>query len=128
MKIDTVKTVRIDDLKNAGGEIPAWLEPLVYQINGFFESVGKAVQGNVTFADNISSKIKTYKLTHGIELEINPTSTIRPIGVLPIDGGGLAIDKFGFTRKSNGNLGITVSFDGGTSTTVSTCTVLILLG
>lgn len=129
MKLDAIKTIRIDDLKNAGGDIPPWLDPMVQQLNSFIEGVGRAVQGNLTFADNQLCRIKSYKFTHAVELIINPQAgNVRVLGVLPIDMNGLAVDKFGWTRKTNGNIGVTFSFDGGTSTTVSTCTVLILLG
>lgn len=128
MKLDVIKTIRIDDLKNAGGEIPPWMEPFLYQLNSFIESVGRAVQGNLSFADNMLCKLKTYTFTHAVELEINPDSRVRVLGVVPIDTSGLTITKFGWTRKTNGNIGVTFSFDGGTAQTTSSCTILILLG
>jgi hypothetical protein len=128
MKIDAIRTIRIDDLKSAGGEIPAWLDPFLYQLNGFIEVVGKAVQGNLTFSENLFSRVKTYTLTHGVELEINPQVATRVLGVVPVEAVNQKIDKFGFTRKSSGNLGLTVSYDGGTAQTTAACTVLILLG
>lgn len=128
MKLDVIKTIKIDDLKNAGGEIPPWMDTLLSQLNSFIENVGRAVQGNITFSDNVLCRIKSYSFTHGTELEINPQSNnIRVLGAIPLDANGQTIDQFGFTRKANGNIGVTVSFGAG-SGTKSTCTILILLG
>ncbi len=128
MKIDLVKTIRIDDLKNAGGEIPAWVDPLLSQLNSFIENVGKALQQNLTFQDNVLCKVNTQTLTHGMELEINPNTKIKVFGVIPIDSSGTPIDQFGWTRKANGNIGVTAYFNAGTVTTTVKCTTLILLG
>lgn len=127
MKIDAISTIRLDDLKNAGGDIPPWLDTLVYQLNKVFETVGRAVQGNLTFADNVLCKVKSYTFTHGTELSINPQTNIKVLGVLPIDANGQQISGFGWTRKTNGNVGVTFNFAAGAGTK-STCTVLILLG
>jgi hypothetical protein len=128
MKLDVIKTIRIDDLKNAGGEIPPWMDTLLGQINSFIEGVGRAIQGNLTFGDNLSCAVKTYTLTHGVELVINPNSPIRVLGVVPIDYNGQTLDKFGWSRKTNGLIGVTAYYSGGTATTSSSCTLIILLG
>lgn len=129
MKLDVIKTIRIDDLKNAGGDVPAWMDTLLFQLNAFIEGVGRAIQGNLTFTDNMLCRVKQYTFTHGVELVINPQSNnIKVLGMIPVDGGGQVIDTYGFTRKTNGNIGVTLSFSGGTSSTTSVCTILILLG
>lgn len=126
MKIPIIHRIDRQDLAGAG-ELPGWIDKLLASLNGFIEPVGKAIQGNITLADNLSGKQFSYKFTHGVEAVINTGSNLRVTGVMLIDTGGLVVTGFGIARKTNG-LGLTVKFDGGSGTTTSTCVFYVLLG
>lgn len=132
MKPD-VRTVRQDDLRAAGGDIPAWVDVLLQVYNSNFEAIGKTLLGNLTFADNLSCATKTFTFTHATELIVNPASSRRVTGMLPpVDSSGYVIDSWTFTRKTDGTLGVTINFlngvSSGSNATRAACTIVILLG
>ena len=124
MRLSTIKTIVREELAKYG-ELPAWINPLLGTLNQFINSVGLALTGNLTYADNFACTEKVLILTHGVEQALNTGSNSRPTEVRIRDANGLVIDKFGWSRKADGSVGVTVYFDGGTSTTSIECRVLI---
>jgi hypothetical protein len=124
MRIGTIKTIIKEELSKFG-ELPAWLNPFLQTLNQFIGSVGLALKGNLTFEDNFSCVKKQMTFSHGIEQEINPNSKLRVTGVLVLNTQGVVVDKFGWSQKDNGSIGVTFYFNSGTE---AICTVLILLG
>ncbi len=132
MKLSNIKFISRDDLSKAG-ELPKWLDAFMQPLNDFIGKVGQALQGQLTFEDNFLCKVVKTDLTHATELEVNPYPTarsrsLRVTGVLVLGAGGGAVDAFRWVMKENGNIAVTVAFDGGLATTRQTCTLLVLLG
>lgn len=132
MKLGTIKRISREDLAKAGGELPKWIDAMLDPLNQAIEKFGIALGGQLTFADNVLCKKVKIKFTHGVEQLVNPFPTgVRQLtveGVLPISTGDKTLDKFKWVSKTDGSIGVTFQFDGGTSTTEATCTLIILLG
>ena len=141
MKLGLLKTIAKSELAKGGGEIPKWVDAFLGPLNSFIERVGIALQGRLTFEDNFLCKVTALEFTHATELLVNPSidggGALRVTGVLPLSAGGLAIDKFKWTQKDTGSVGITLSFENGVDpasatptvpATKATCRILILLG
>lgn len=124
MKLGIIKTIVREELAKFG-QLPGWLDPLLQTLNTFINSVGTALKGNLTFADNFLCKTKQIKLTSGIEQEINPDTKLRVTGVACFNANGLVVDKFGWRALSNGNIGVTIYLNSGTE---ATCDLIIFLG
>lgn len=123
MKLGLIKQISKEDL---GADAPAWAEKLIGPLNQFITQVGTALQNRLDFENNFSANVFNKKLSSGVEQEVNPQSDrLRVKGVLPLYADGAVIDKFGWSYKSNGNIGVSATFDGGGSKTVR---LLILLG
>lgn len=127
MKLGLLKRISKEQLQKMG-EVPKWIDALLEPINEFIEKVGSAVQGKLTFRDNFLGKVVEIEITSNTEIEINPfnvgQSTLRVTGVLVLSSGSLLVRDFGWTQKSNGNVGVTVVFASGTS---AKCRLQILL-
>ena len=124
MKIGVVKTIQEEDLKKTG-EIPAWVSLLLAPLNQFIEQIGRALQGNLTFEDNFLCRVRRIKCVDNVEQLVNPQAgTLRVYGVLPLSAGGLSIAEFKWVQKTDGTIGVTFQFTGGTE---ATCELLILL-
>lgn len=127
-----LKRLLKEELARSKEQIPKYMDAVLRVLNSTIEQVGIALSNRLTFEDNFNCTVVTREFTHATELEINPTAgkqgNLRVTGVLLLSGGDLIIDTFGWAQKSNGNIGVTVSFDGGTSSTTADCKVLILLG
>jgi hypothetical protein len=127
MKLGVINRITRESLGNA--DLPKWMDPFLTSLNQFIEQVGKALLGNLTFEDNFLCKVVVQEFTNGVAAEVNPkrstTDTLRAIGVIPIYAAGETIDKFGWSRKDNGNIEVVCNF--GTGPTAK-CTMIILLG
>jgi hypothetical protein len=127
MKLGLISRITNESLGNAK-DVPKWFQMSLVVLNDFIEKVGKALLGNLTFADNFYCKTVTQEFESGVEAEVsprrNPGDSVRASGVLPLNCGGLTLDKFKWQRKDNGNVGVTFTFDGGGT---ATCSILILL-
>lgn len=122
MKLGIVKRISKEDLK--AGDLPAWIDPFLASINQFISSVGTALQGRLTFTDNVQSNIFVKKFSSGTELEINPQAgRLRVIGVVPLYSGGKSVDEFNWDYKTTGNIGVTFVFNGGGT---ANCRILVL--
>ena len=126
MKISNLARLLKDDFTRLG-QVPGWIDALITPLNQLIDTVGNALGNNLTFVDNFYCLQQTQSFTHGTELQINPKSKTKVLGVLLPDTGGQMITGYRFTRKSNGNIGVTINFLAGSGTTAS-CTVIILLG
>jgi hypothetical protein len=129
MKLGIIKRILKDDLARSG-ELPPWLDAFLQPLNDFIEKVGSALQNRLTFADNFLCKIVSQSFNSGVEYQITPNLTggnasLKVIAVLVLDAGGGTVDKFRWSRKSSGNIGVTITFSDVAS---STCSIILLLG
>jgi hypothetical protein len=129
MKLGIVKRILKDDLARSG-DLPSWIDQLLQPLNDVIEKVGLALQNRLTFSENFLCKTISQKFASGTEYEINPTATgqsikLKPTGVLLLNPGGGLVSSFGWYQKTNGNIGVTISFSNVSS---ATCSILILLG
>ncbi len=122
------KRVLKEDLAQAGGEIPKWMDSLISPINLFIEQVALALQNRLNFQDNFYSKTVTLKFQSGVAQEINPTTPFakaaRALGVLALSSSGENVDSMVWDEQTNGNIEVTITF---VSATEANCTLLILL-
>jgi hypothetical protein len=132
MKLGTIKRISRDDLAKSGGEIPKWVDAFLDPLNQFIEKVGIALTNGLTFDDNLLCKRTKLTFTHGVEQVVNPfpigSRNLAVVGVFPISAGNESIDKFKWITKTDGSIGVTFQFDGGTSSTQAICSIIILLG
>jgi hypothetical protein len=132
MKLGTLKRIDRQDLAKGGGDIPKWIDALLDPLNQFIEKVGNTLQNGVTFEDNVLCKIVRLQFTHDVDQSINPFPTgarnLSVKGVIPIDSGGLSVDKFKWARNDDRSIDVNFNFDGGTSATKAWCSLIILLG
>lgn len=127
MKLGVVKRILKENLA-AAGEVPPWVELLLVPLNQFIEAVGSALTNKLTFADNFSCVVYSGKFKHATELVINPKSSLKVSGVIPTyASSGQIITGFGFNRRNDGTIGVTLQFAAGAGTE-ATCSLVILLG
>jgi hypothetical protein len=76
-KLPTQKKILREDLKDA----PNWVNPLIDTINNFMELVYGALNGNITYSENISCFTReiTYRTTssYPVEENIEFTNTLK---------------------------------------------------
>lgn len=125
MKFGVIRRILRENL--IGGDVPKWVDGLLTPLNQFLEQTYLALNGNLTFADNFAAKEIQQTFTHAVELEVNPQSSRRVSGIFPVDFNGEVCSGFGFSRKGNGNIGITINFTAGAGTE-SVCRILIFFG
>lgn len=134
MILSTVRRILKEDLAKTG-EIPAWVDALLTPLNQFVDLVTLAFRNNLNFKDNFACKQLSLSFVHNTETTVSPGTNQQVIGVFPIssDVTGLTTPKdaqitgFGWYRKQNNQLSVTVNFAGGSSTTRK-CTIVVLLG
>jgi hypothetical protein len=128
----TLKRLLKEDLNRTKEEVPKWMDVVLRVINTAIEQLGTALSNRLTFEDNFLCKVETREFTHDAEQILNPISgqaaNLRCTGVSLLSGGDLIVDRFGWNQKSDGTIGVTIGFDGGSSSTKATCRLLILLG
>jgi hypothetical protein len=122
MKIGMVKQIVKEELSKFE-KLPQWIDPLIQTLNTFITNTVLALNGRLTFRDNFLCTIKSIKITHSVESQINPDSANKVSGVLVLSAGGLPIDTFGWRQLSNGNIGVSINYGSGTQ---ATCLILIL--
>lgn len=136
MKIPVIRKVLKDDLARAGGDLPAWMDGFLYTLNQFIETVGSALQGRLTFADNVASKAVTLTFTHGVSQDVAVDQSQKVTGVLPVlvtqstdtaTATANIISGIRVTLKGNGVISIMVNFAGGAGVKASV-SLLILYG
>ena len=134
MKLGVIRRILREDLEKAGS-VPAWVDQLLYPLNQFISLATQALTNNLTFSDNFSGQQQTLTFTHGVEQKVNPTTSAKVIGVIPLGVASLGttskgtapalISKWGWVYKADGTIGITFYFDAGSSgITVSSSTKL----
>lgn len=124
MKLGVLTRVDSSDIKKAE-DSPSWLNLLVDPINQILENIVKALSNNLTFVDNFSCVQVTVGIQDATEFVITPQTSRKVLTVLVLESGGNRVDSFGWTRKPDGKIGVTVDFVGAVTGTVST-TFLIL--
>jgi hypothetical protein len=122
VKISVIQKIVKEDLAKFG-KLEAWVEPLLESINEGIEAFASALNGRLTFLDNFHQKTVEITFTSGTEKEIAIPANKRVVGVLVLEALNKIITEHGFTRKTNGNIGITISWTGGGD---ATCRVVIL--
>jgi hypothetical protein len=131
MKLGTIKRISRDDLAKSGGDLPKWIDAFLDPLNQAIEKFTIALSNGLTFTDNLLAKKVRLTFTHGVEQVINPfplgSRNLTVVGVLPLSYGNEAIDKFKWVTRTDGSIGVTFQFDGGTSATQALCTIIILL-
>lgn len=125
MKIGSVSRILIEDLEKVE-KVPGWVKPMVEVLNNFITIVGQALKNQLTFADNFNAREVVLEVTHDKPLSINTQSRLKVKGMIPVDGGGLFIDSWGFTRNQDGTIAVKFKFENGTATTKSTVTFELL--
>lgn len=126
MKLGIIKTIIREELSKYG-ELPKWIDPFLQTLNQFISNTGTALNGNLDFQNNFRCTQKQMSLTHGVEQEVNPASPkLRVTGVACFNANGKIVDKFGWRFLDNGNVGVTIHFDGGSGT--SDCVLILFLG
>lgn len=128
----TLKRILKEELARSKEPIPNYMDVVLKVLNSNFEQLVNALSNRLSFEDNFNSTTVQREVTHGVELEINPlagkSGNLRVIGVFLTSSGNLVVDKFGWTLKTTGNVGITAYFNGGSGTTVADCKIIALLG
>lgn len=125
MRLGIIKTIVREELSKFE-KLPGWMDPFLQTLNTFMANVGQAVNGNLDFKNNFFCVVKTLEITHAKVQEINPEKPKnKVIGVACFNANGAVIDKFGWKTRSNGNIDVTIYFDGATK---ATCEIIIFLG
>jgi hypothetical protein len=134
MRLGVIKRLTREDLGSAK-DVPAWVTPLLESINQFIDPVGTALQGKLSFGDNMFSSVVSQTFTHGVALPMTPPRNFRVVGVLPVaPAANYLVSAWGFQTNSNGTISITLRFqnqsDGSTVTagTQVKTTVLLIYG
>ena len=78
-----IKRITKEDLKDA----PAWIDRLLYPLNLFLDFTYRAMNGNLTFVDNITAQKYGFTITAGAAatdntLKFTPTINKRPEFIL----------------------------------------------
>jgi hypothetical protein len=129
MKLGLLKRIPKEQLAKSG-DLPKWIDALLDPLNEFIEKVGLALQARLTFEDNFLCKVAEQKIVDGLATEINPyrdatQKNLKVIGVMVLSSGSLLVESFGWVRKTNGNIDVTINYASGTE---ALCRLLILLG
>ena len=110
MKLSTIRRILKEDLQKAG-DIPDWVDQLLTPLNQFIDVITIGLRNGVTLSENISGKLVTIRLDHGVEAQVSPDPLkTRVIGMIPLSTDVQVLDKHGFQYKSNGNIGVTFYF------------------
>lgn len=132
MRLGTIKRISRDELTKSGEELPKWIDAMLDPLNQAIEKFTLALSNGLTFDDNILAKRTKLSFTHNVEQLINPfpqgSRNLAVVGVWPVSAGSQAIDKFKWVSKTDGSIGVTFQFDGGSPSTEAVCTIIILLG
>lgn len=128
MKITTVRRISKEDLIKSGGALPPWVDPMISVINDIFDRVVTALRNNLAFTDNFLGNQVVVTLTHDVKQEVSVPPQNRVIGIIPLYFSDYFMDSFGWVRKSNGNIDVTIKFVNGSGPPVvsADCTLMIL--
>lgn len=127
MIIPVIRRILKEDLSKAG-QLPPWIDSFLSPLNEFIDRITLSLRNNLTFSDNFSGKQVTVNLTHNVGLDISSGATTKVIGVIPLYYSDLAASSFGWVRKNNTVINVTINFVGGSSTTKADVTLMILYG
>ena len=71
MKLSTIRRILKEDLQKAG-DIPDWVDQLLTPLNQFIDVITIGLRNGVTLSENMSGKLVTIKLDHGVESQVSP--------------------------------------------------------
>jgi|GEM_PF-1913115 len=82
-KLPSITGLKREDFKDA----PDWIDRFLSPLNTFMRTVYEALNGNLTFGDNISGFVKEFTITAGAAAENNTTEFVhglkrQPTGLL----------------------------------------------
>lgn len=127
MKLSNVKRISKEDMAKKE-KVPDWMDPLLETLNTFIEQVTTALNGNLTFQDNMLSKEYSGEFTHDVPVDINAQldgrAQLRVYGVIPMDTNGVEWNGFIWEKLNNGKIRVTFQFAGAVTTK---CVLQILL-
>lgn len=109
MKLNTVQRIQKEDLA-ASGELPGWIDALLTPLNNFITQLFILTQNNVTLSDNVGCNVLTLNFKSGVPAAVTVQSSLRVTGIVPMDASGNIITGYGFTRNTNGTLGVVIKF------------------
>lgn len=95
MKLTNIKRFLVEDFSDQA----EWIEKLIGPLNGFIESTTKAINGRLTFTENMGSEIKTIdvfansqfpmkiktQIVHPVAVWVVNVQVSRPIGTVFLD-------------------------------------------
>lgn len=120
-----IEKILADDLSRSGEAVPKWMTDVVLpSLNNALETIGRALQGNLSFADNAYGTEVSLSLTHGVAQNYSIPGKRQVKGIAVVDASGKYVDSFGFTRNSDASISITVNFTAGAGT-IATCLIQI---
>lgn len=95
------------------------LSDFIQYVAELAENVIRALQNNLTFADNFNCKVTTLSLKHNVEQVVN-TNAKRPMGILPMQAvsSTTGVDSLIWYVNNSGQVVIKVGFVGAPTTTV----------
>ena len=95
------------------------LSDVLQYLSDFAENVIRALQNNLTFADNFNAKATTLTLKHDVAQVVN-TDGKRPVGILPMQAvsATTGVDSLIWYVNNAGQVVIKVGFVGAPTTTV----------
>lgn len=125
MKIRALSRISSESIKTRK-DAPSWIDLLLDPINQFLENVTKALQNNLTFADNFACTQSTVRIQHNVELIVTPQTSKRVLTCIVLEAEGQRIDTFGWRRNDSGSIGVTIGYVGGASSSVYEVTLLFL--
>lgn len=127
MRLSNVKRISKEDMAKKES-VPAWIDPLLETLNTFIEQVTTALNGNLTFQDNMLSKEYSGEFTHNVAVDVNAQldgrAQLRVYGVIPMDTNGVEWDAMKWEKLNNGKIRVTFQFAGAVTTR---CVLQILL-
>jgi hypothetical protein len=127
MRLSNVKRIDKADLVSAG-EVPAWVDPMINTLNQFIEQATTAINGNLTFQENMLSKDYSGEFTSDVPVVVNPAidgrQQLRVYGVIPMDTNGVKWTGLKWEKLSDGKIRVTMTFD---PVTTTKCVLQILL-
>ncbi len=125
MKLWTIRRILREDLQKTG-DLPGWVDNLLQPLNTFIDNVVLSLRNNLTFLDNFSGRQVTLNFKSGVELSLNPGTLGKVVGVLILSSSGALVENWGWSRKTDAQVGVTITFAGGV--TDADCTIFILYG
>lgn len=112
MKFNAVQKITKEDLAKFG-QLPTWMDAFLGTLNPFLEIVVRSLRSGLSFTDNFDCKQVELKFTSGTEKRLGMPAGRRVIGIQVLEVLEKTVTGYGFSRKTNGDLGVTITWTGG---------------